>query len=182
MSPSKMPRNVWVFTLAAAAAAAAVLVFGGVSWALFTVSGTGLGAGEVNEVEDLIVSESNVAKKDQVSPGGTGANVNRGESHAALFVVATLTDSSGSGPILSNEDVICIGEFFRGRHAIESTLNAYHNAVLVGSSFGSDALLQVVIPASQTSPGDEISCEAFASEMLPPFFGDSFTTTKVVQP
>ena len=177
MSQSKMPRNVWVFTVVAAV----VLVFGGISWTLFTVSGTGLGAGEVTEVEDLIVSESNVAKKDQVFPG-TGVNGNRGESHGALFVVATLTDSSGSGPILSNEDVICIGESFRGVHAIESTLNAYQNAVLVGSSFGSDAHLQVVIPASQTSPGDEVSCEAFASETLPPFFGDSFTTTKVVQP
>ncbi len=156
MSPSKMPRNVWVFTLVAAVA----LVFGGIAW----------------------VSEGNVAKKDQVLPGGAGVNVNRVESHGALFVVATLTDSSGSGPILSNEDVICIGEFFRGVHAIESTLNAYQNSVLVGGSLGSGALLQVVIPASQTSPGDEVSCEAFASETVPPFFGDSFTTTKVVQP
>ncbi len=178
MSPSKMSRNVWVFTLVAAV----VLVFGGIAWVLFTVSGAGLGAGELAEVEDLIVSEGNVAKKDQVFPEGTGVTVNRGESHAALFVVATLTDSSGSGPILSDEDVICIGESFRGVHPIEATLNAYHNAVLVGSSFGSDALLQVVIPASQTSPGDEVSCEAFASETLPPFFGDSFTTTRVVQP
>ncbi len=172
MSPSKMPRNVWVFTLVAAVA----LVFGGIAWTLFSFE-----ADEVTEVEDLIVSEGNVAKKGQVLPGGAGVNVNRYESHGGLFVVATLTDSSGSGPIFSNEDVICIGEFFRGVYAIESTLNAYHNAALVGSNFGSGAPLQVVIPASQTSPGDEVSCEAFASETLPPFFGDSFTTTKVVQ-
>ncbi len=118
MSPSKMPRNVWVFTLVAAV----VLVFGGISWVLFTVSGAGLGAGELAEVEDLIVSEGNVAEKGQIFPGGTGVTVNRGESHAALFVVATLTDSSGSGPILSNEDVICIGESFRGVHAYRGDL------------------------------------------------------------
>jgi hypothetical protein len=130
-----------------------------------------------------MVSEDNVANKDQVFPGGMAATVSRGESHGALFVVATLKDTSGSVPILSNEDVICIGEFFRGVHDIKSTLNAYHNAVLVGSSYGSEEPLQVVIPASETSPGDEVYCEAFASETVSPFFGDSFTTEpEVVQP
>jgi len=130
----------------------------------------------------LVFGACGVDDEDQPSLG-EGSLVYRGDSHGAMFAVATLTDSSGSDPILSDEDVICIGEVSKGEHPVESTLNAYHNAVLVGTSPGSHFPQRVVVPSSQTSPGDEVYCEVIASETLSPFFRVSHTTEpKVVRP